>query len=75
MGQPLVDTCANYLSKIWAVAGRTLILALFAGLELAGLLHPMSFLGESPSYASLKSGRHMSIHRRGRGPASGDIYL
>jgi hypothetical protein len=61
----------------WLLGGITIfggLAAIFAGLELAGLLHPMSFVGESPSYASLKSGRHMSVHRRGRGPASGDIY-
>jgi hypothetical protein len=37
--------------------------AIFAGLEFAGLLYILCFAGESPGYASLKSGHHMSIHR------------
>ncbi len=47
---------------------------MFAELELAGLLHLARFAGKSPSYASLKSYRAMSFHRRGIGAESGGIF-
>ncbi len=46
---------------------------IIAGLERAGLLYLMCFAGESPGYASLKSGHHMSACCGEIGPASGSI--
>jgi hypothetical protein len=40
----------------------------------AGLIYLMSFAGESPCYASLKSGRHTSVHRHRIGLARGSTY-
>jgi hypothetical protein len=47
--------------------------AIFAGLEFSRLLYIMPFEGKSPDYASLKSGRHTSVHHPGMVPASGSI--
>jgi hypothetical protein len=61
-----------------AIGGISLfggLAAIFAGLEFAGLLYITRFAGKSPGYASLKSGRPISVHRRGMWPASGGIYL
>jgi hypothetical protein len=49
--------------------------AIFAGLEFAGLLFITHFAGERPGYASLKSGRSISVHRRRMGLANGRMNL
>ncbi len=55
------------------VSGR--FSAIFTVLEFAGLLYLMRFAGKSPGYASFKSGRPTSVHRRGMGPASSSIHI
>jgi hypothetical protein len=49
--------------------------AIFAGLEFAGLLYLAHFAGERPGNNSRQFERPISIHHRGMGTASGDIYL
>jgi hypothetical protein len=48
--------------------------AIFAELEPARLRHQARFAGKGPSYASLKSYRPTSIHRRGIGAVSGGLF-
>jgi hypothetical protein len=47
---------------------------IFAQLEPARLRHQARFSGKGPSYASLKSYRPTSVHRRGIGAQSGGIF-
>ncbi len=49
--------------------------AIFARLDLAGLLYLQSFAVEIPGYASHQSGRPRSVYGCGMGPASGGIHL
>jgi hypothetical protein len=48
--------------------------AIFTRLKFARLLCLMRIAGESPGYASLKSGRPTFVHCCGIGPASCGIY-
>jgi hypothetical protein len=66
--------CQNHPAAVDGLRFSSGSAAIFAGLEFAGLFHLMCFAGVSPGYASIKSGRILSIRRRRIGPASGDIF-
>jgi hypothetical protein len=61
----------NHLAAVGGILAFGGLAAIFAGLEFAGLRHQACFAGKSPSYASLKSKRPMSVHRSGIGQESG----
>jgi hypothetical protein len=61
----------NHLAAVGGILVFGGLAAIFAGLEFAGLRHQAHFASKSPSYASLKSKRPMSVHRSGIGPESG----
>jgi hypothetical protein len=67
--------CPNHLAAVGGILVFGGLAAIFAGLELTGLRHQARFAGKSPSYASLKSKRPMSVHRSGIGPESGSPDL
>ncbi len=65
--------CQNHLAAVGGIPIFGKLVAIFAKLKFAGFLYSMHFAGESPGWATLKSGRITFVHRRGMGPASSGI--
>jgi hypothetical protein len=63
----------NHPVAVGGILMSSKLAPIFTRLEFAGLFYLMCFAGESPGYASLKSGHHTSACCGGIGPASGSI--
>jgi hypothetical protein len=65
---------SNHLAAVGGILVFGGLAVIFAKLEPARLRNQARFAGKSPSYASLKSYRPTSVHRRGIRPESGGMY-